>query len=234
MILLMTSLVQAEVTNSGRIQEYEVDIEAMKKGPAKNISSQNLCDGDQSFSVYADLGRQTVPTCEMYLNPFFAQMIKNFVPQCAKKAARENGIDIPTHVSVDHLGGYVDRNARNSSKKSRHSLGMALDLSMVRLHYKKMNGSETTKQIPLIQGTSNQAFYDSFRSCWDKAAKVTTAALGFVSGQDCSCSIGHSDTHKPSNHLHDDHMHISLACPRGNAVQCASEQTNPMVAKVTE
>ncbi len=187
------------------------------------MSSQNLCNGDQSFSVYADrdaISRngQALQTCEMLLNPYFAQLIKAFIPKCAKEAAVKNGISLPTSVSIEQMGGYANRDARNSTKRSRHSHGMALDVSAIRLHTRDMLGRESTQRIQLTDKTSNQPFYDSFRTCWD-------AAVAEVNGKNCTCSIGHQHTHDPSNALHNDHMHISLSCPPSpGTVNCENDK----------
>ncbi len=221
LILLFSSLVQAgEVTSAGRgVPQYDVNEEAIASGPLRSMSTQNLCDGDQSLSVYADRdviarGGQAIQTCEMTLNPYFAQLLKAFIPKCAKEAALKNGMSLPTSVSIEQMGGYANRNARNSSRLSRHALGMALDISAITLHNNGLFGNSSSQRIALTENTTNQPFYDSFRSCWDAAVVQAT-------GGKCTCSIGHSHTHDPSNALHDDHMHISLSCPRGNAVQCS-------------
>jgi hypothetical protein len=224
-ILAISIVAQAsEVTSPGRgIQQYDVNEAAIANGPLNNMSTQNLCSGDQSFSVYADrdtIARngQALQTCEMMLNPYFAQLIKAFIPKCAKEAAVKNGMSLPTSVSIEQMGGYANRNARNSSKRSRHSHGMALDVSAIRLHSRDMLGRESTQRIELTGNTSNQPFYDSFRTCWD-------AAVAEVSGRSCTCSIGHEHTHDPSNALHNDHMHISLACPPSpGTVNCANDK----------
>jgi hypothetical protein len=226
--LLLTIFVQAsEVTSQGRgIPQYNVDEAAIANGPLNNISTQNLCNGDQSFSVYADRdlisrGGRALQTCEMMLNPFFAQLIKAFIPKCAKEAAVKNGMSLPTSVSIEQMGGYASRNARNSTKRSRHSHGMALDVSAIRLHSRDMLGRESTRRIELTGKTSNQAFYDSFRSCWN-------AAVVEGNGRNCTCSIGHEHTHDPSNALHNDHMHISLSCPSSpGTTNCSNEKKFP-------
>lgn len=230
-VLLFSSLVDAsEVTSPTRgIPSYEVNEAAIASGPLNNMSTQNLCNGDQSFSVYADRdiisrGGQAIQTCEMMLNPFFAQLIKAFIPKCAKEAAVKNGMSLPTSVSIEQMGGYANRDARNSTKRSRHSHGMALDVSAIRLHSRDMLGRESTQRIELTDKTSNQPFYDSFRTCWD-------AAVAEVNGRNCTCSIGHRHTHEPSNELHNDHMHISLSCPPSpGTVNCANDNAYPNVA----
>lgn len=224
-ILLFTLFVQAsEVTSQGRgVPQYNVDEAAIANGPLNNMSTQNLCNGDQSFSVYADRdlisrGGQALQTCEMMLNPFFAQLIKAFIPKCAKEAAVKNGMSLPTSVSIEQMGGYANRDARNSTKRSRHSHGMALDVSAIRLHSRDMLGRESTQRIALTGNTTNQPFYDAFRTCWD-------VAVAEVSGRNCTCSIGHEHTHDPSNALHNDHMHISLSCPSApGTVNCENDK----------
>ncbi len=219
----------SEVTNSGNIPQYQVNAAAIAAGPANNISSQNLCNGDQAFTVLIDRellsqGGQSIPSCEMSLNPYFAQLFKSFVPKCAKEAALKNGMDVPTSVSVEQLGGYVNRNARNSSKLSRHALGMAMDISSVTLRYRDSLGRESVKRIELSKQTNDQAFYDSFRSCWD-------ASVAEVNGKNCACSVGHSQSREPSNELHDNHMHLALACPPGGAITCSNHEATSTFAK---
>jgi Extensin-like protein C-terminus len=206
-----------ETTNSRGTPQYEVDEQAIAAGPAVNMSTQSICDGEQGFKVNIDRdlmtkGGQLIPSCDMYLNPYFAQLFKAFVPKCAKEAAVATGMNIPTSVSIEQLGGFVKRNARNSNQLSRHALGMAMDVSSITLQY---NGGNT-QRIDLTKDTKNQPFYDSFRSCWDKSVAV-------VNGKNCACSVGHTHTHKPSNDLHDDHMHLALACPPGGAITCSND-----------
>jgi hypothetical protein len=216
--LVATLLVaNAEVTGGRGLQDYNVNAEAIYNGPARNMSTQDLCDGAESgfepLRVYADRdtisqGGRAIETCEMNLNPYFAQLIKAFIPRCAKEAAVSVGMNLPTRVSLEQMGGYANRNARNSDQLSRHALGMALDISAISLET-----GNSTQRIRLTENSNNQPFYDAFRSCWDKAVEK-------VNGKNCTCSIGHAHTHPPSNTLHNDHMHISLACPPGGAISC--------------
>ncbi len=221
--LFSTDLRAGETTSTNGIPNFQVNGAAIANGPLNSVSLQNLCNGDQSFSVYADRS-SALQTCEMQLNPYFAQLIKAFIPKCAKEAAVKNGISLPTSVSVEQMGGYANRNARNSDRLSRHAHGMALDISAISLHTRDMLGRENTQRIQLTGNTTNQPFYDSFRSCWD-------SAVAEVSGRNCTCSIGHQHTHDPSNALHDNHMHISLSCPPSpGTVQCAIEKESPSLA----
>ena len=220
----------SELTTNGTGPQYQVNAAAIAAGPANNISTQNICNGDQGFTVLIDRdlltqGGQSIPSCEMNLNPYFAQLFKAFVPKCAKEAALKSGMDVPTSVSVEQLGGYVNRNARNSNQLSRHALGMAMDVSSVTLRYRDFLGRESVKQIDLSKQTNNQAFYDSFRSCWD-------ASVAEVNGKNCACSVGHSLSREPSNELHDDHVHLALACPPGGAITCSNQETMSNFAKL--
>ena len=224
LLVVFTYLFTVHAETTRGIPQYDVNSEAIASGPLNNMSQQNLCNGDQSFSVYADRdvisqGGRALQTCEMYLNPYFAQLIKAFIPKCAKEAALKSGMSVPTSVSIEQMGGYADRNARNSTKRSRHSHGMALDISAISLHY----AGQSTQRIALTSTTSNQEFYDAFRSCWDKSAIVATNEQ--ERGSRCTCSIGHAHTHDPSNALHDDHMHLSLSCPSSSGtVTCENEK----------
>lgn len=144
------------------------------------------------------------PTCEMNLNPDFAKLLETELPRCATLASQEVFKMIPTvPVAVHQIGGYANRPTNTpsgpGSSMSRHSQGMALDISGMTVF---INGKP--QHIEFTSNSNNQPFYDKFRTCWDNALRC--------SGK-CTCSIGHPHTHPPSNEKHNDHMHISLTCP---------------------
>jgi hypothetical protein len=187
-------------------------VSASSRGPASSSVNENkVCS--QELSIFAMRPSAKAPplqTCEMQLDNRFAEAVKEYIPQCAKVAANQLGMTLPTHVSLEQMGAYNVRKINTPSGKgdvwSRHSLGMAMDISAITLH----NGYSSQK-IDLTDKTHNQNFYNSFRSCWDNSMK------NFM-GKECTCSIGHAHTHDPSNHLHNDHMHISLTCPSQSGV----------------
>lgn len=230
MLLLVLSLSQAEVVVDPRVEDPRMR-EALREQaeeataaeeakiktpsppsasggprPQRTVSENEVCNSE--LSVFAQRASQYAPpleTCKMQLDSQFAEALQKFIPLCAKSAAASMHWNIPTHVSLEQMGGFSDRKINTPSGQgsswSRHSVGKALDISALTLH----NGTSSYK-IDLTDRTQNQNFYDAFRTCWDNSMK------SFL-GKECTCSIGHSHTHPPSNELHNDHMHISLSCP---------------------
>lgn len=187
-----------------------------QKGPAHSAQEQNVCtDQLEMFAARPSAAAPPLQTCQMHLNGKFAEILKTNIPQCAKEAALKSGLSAPTKVALEQMGGFNVRQINTPSGKggswSRHSLGMALDISAIKL----FNGP-STKKIDLTKDTKDQKFYNDFRNCWDSAIEV------HMGKESCTCSIGHQHTHDPSNDLHDDHMHISLACPPQSGVAVCS------------
>lgn len=184
--------------------------------PQRTLSENEVCNSELTvFAQRPSLSAPPLQTCKMYLDSQFSEAIQKFIPLCAKSAAAYMHWNIPTHVSLEQMGGFADRKINTpsgvGSSWSRHSVGKALDISALTLH----NGTSSYK-IDLTNRTQNQNFYDAFRTCWDNSMK------SFL-GKECTCSIGHSHTHEPSNDLHDDHMHVSLSCPTQSGVAvCAN------------
>ncbi len=177
-------------------------------GPRRTLSSSNLCNSGLSIESTPETptaNGRGVATCEMMLDDQFAEALQKYIPLCAKSAAASQHWAIPTHVTVQQMGGFADRKINTPSGEgdswSRHSVGKALDISAL-----IMNHGGPSYKIDLTDRTQNQSFYDAFRTCWDNSMK------SFL-GQNCTCSIGHPHTHPPSNELHNNHMHISLTCP---------------------
>lgn len=189
---------------------------SQKAAPPNGAGEQNLCTSQlEVFAARPSAAAPPLQTCQMHLDGKFAEILKTYIPQCAKEAALKSGLSAPTKVALEQMGGYNVRQINTPSGKggswSRHSLGMALDISSIKL----FNGPYT-KKIDLTKNTTDQKFYNDFRSCWNSAIEIHNGK------ESCTCSIGHQHTHDPSNELHDDHMHISLSCPPQSGVAVCS------------
>lgn len=185
--------------------------------PNRTLTTTNLCNSQLSVeanpAVTPTQNGRAISTCEMMLDSQFAEAIQTYVPLCAKSAAAFLHWAIPTHVTIQQMGGFADRKINTPSGPgnswSRHSVGKALDISAL-----IMSHGGVPYKIDLTSRTKNQNFYDAFRTCWDNSVQ----SMVRNKGQNCTCSIGHTHTHKPSNNLHDNHMHISLTCPQQRGV----------------
>ena len=183
-----------------------------KERPQRTLEVHNLCNSQLSVEAAPEVAPtqkgRAIPTCEMTLDSQFAEAIQTYVPLCAKSAAASQRWTIPTHVTIQQMGGYVDRKINTPSGQgdswSRHAVGKALDISAL-----VMDHGGPPYRIDLTDSTQNQKFYDAFRTCWDNSMQSYMSS----GGRTCTCSIGHPHTHPPSNVLHKNHMHISLTCP---------------------
>ncbi len=202
-----------EATESTRATSPPV---STQRAPPNGADEQNVCTNQlEVFAARPSAAAPPLQTCQMHLDSKFAELLKAYIPQCAKEAALKSGLSAPTRVALEQMGGFNVRQINTPSGKgeswSRHSLGMALDISSIKL----FNGSYT-KKIDLTKNTTDQKFYNDFRSCWNSAIEIHNGK------ESCTCSIGHQHTHDPSNELHDDHMHISLSCPPQSGVAVCS------------
>ena len=172
------------------------------------------------FKVFAYNGpgpRVPDDSCEMALDPVFGEAFRSFVPKCALNAAQVAGISgsnkFVTGVEATQMGGYTRRHTNipgsngqsvHGESWSRHSTGEAVDLESINLKF----SDGTSQKIELTSNSNNNDFYDAFRNCWD------TALDGLPATKGCMCSIACNGKHKPSNGLHNNHMHISFKCSK--------------------
>ncbi len=207
---------EAMKDNEKRTQTTQMPQQQLGPRPQRTLSENEVCNNQLTvFAQRPSLAAPPLETCKMYLDSQFSEAIQKFIPLCAKSAAASLRWSIPTHVSLEQMGGFADRKINTpsgvGSSWSRHSVGKAMDISALTLH----NGTSSYK-IDLTSRTQNQNFYDAFRTCWDNSMKSSL-------GNECTCSVGSPKTYEPSNELHDDHMHISLSCPTQSGVAvCAN------------
>jgi hypothetical protein len=179
-----------------------------KQGPPHEALTTNMCTDElKIFAARPSRNAPPLETCNMYLDTRFADKLKTHIPLCAKTAALKSGMgQIPVSVSIEQMGGFNVRPINTpkgpGDSWSRHSVGMALDISALVLDM-----GTYTRRVELTDKTQDSLFYKEFRNCWQKAIEIHGGK------ESCLCSIGHQHSHPYSNELHNDHMHVSLICP---------------------
>ena len=147
-----------------------------------------------------------------FFHPAFADNLNDAFYICVSEAAQAAQIPQPHRIFIRHLGSYVDRNARNSSRLSNHAYARAWDIVNFNLY--DADGNRTRISTLLRDYVDQQAvFYDEFRSCW-RDSLPSSCVPGNTEYQG---SIGHQASELGGNSLHNDHLHLSYPLCAGNS-----------------
>lgn len=149
-----------------------------------------------------------------WIHPKLAEQMDKYMLTCAQQGAQAAGLKAPASVFINHVGGYNNRRSRaNSSLKSVHAYGKALDIAAIDLvgsNGQVQRMSMNQAEYKGSQGGDTQSrFYDAFRSCWKNNTRCPS---GRLVGSSQNASVGCPASHFGGNGLHIDHLHLEYPC----------------------